>query len=327
MSKLLSYLRSSSAPIAGGAFLAYCLSLPHIGHAVSTEDSWDELVDEPSRSQLFKSFLTGGSKLSIDDFGTAFPAGFRFPENVLSDGNGKSRKNSIFGLDISHYEGRGFPFAQLRQMNVSFVYLKATQGTHFADKTFGPNWLALASLPAEKAVPRGAYHFLSADPKQSGLEQANRFIAYIKLHGGLRSNDLPPALDLEWDRACGECDDRWTAGNRTASDIIKAATDFAKRVKELTGRIPLLYTNKSFLSDHGILSEEQIGLLTADCKVWIFDLSESDRILEIPNAKKNLHHILWQFTWNGKLSSGYQGNLDVDVFQGTFNEFERTLLK
>jgi lysozyme len=74
----------------------------------------------------------------------------------------------------------------------------------------------MQTLPATERIPRGAYHFLSADKSMTGTAQADRFLAYVSLHGGFKDGDLRPALDLEWDRACPSCADSWTdRGHRT----------------------------------------------------------------------------------------------------------------
>jgi lysozyme len=133
-------------------------------------------------------------------------------------------------------------------------------------------------------------------------------------------------MDLEWDRACKTCDDRWVTNHRSAEEIIATSRDFLVRIKERTGRTPLLYTNKSFLVDHGITTGPQIARLTQGVKVWIFDLSESDRKLELPDPQKNLQHSLWQFSWGAKLNEGYTGDLDVDYFKGSAEDFKAAFM-
>jgi lysozyme len=300
----------------------FLLALASAAHAQmvvtkSAEDSWKSLETEPSRADLFKAAVrrptaANGSKVS------AFPHSFQFPKDSDHDVDGTARTNSWFGIDISHHNGVNFPIQLLRRQRVAFVYTKATQGTDFADKTFGEHWAAMKALPLEQWIPRGAYHFLSSDRSMSGTAQADRFLSYVALHGGFENGDLRPALDLEWDRACQACVDRWA--DRTAEELVNVAIDFVRRVKERTGWTPLVYTNQSFLSERG-LSKAHVKRLTQTAKIWIFDLAKDDRTLELANPAENLPYVLWQFSWNGRLSNGYSGQLNVDAFKGTEAEF------
>lgn len=325
--------QSAIMPIARAALILLA-SISFSALAQDNEASWKALTKEPSRAQLFRGYAgvpatpARGRNLSpaLRSFSFVFPYAFHFPTDALHDRNGAARTNALFGLDISHYEGKHFPVAVLKAEHVDFIYVKATQGTDFKDPEFGENWAALAALPDEAHIPRGAYHFLASRVSQTGKEQADRFLAYVALHGGFKPGDLPPAVDLEWDRLCKDCADRWTSNNRSAADIIATAREFLDRIREKTGRTPLLYTNKSFLADHQISSEAQIGELTHGVKVWIFDLSESDLNLELPDPEKNLAHSLWQFSWGSKLPVEYTKDLDVDYFKGSAQEFATAFL-
>jgi lysozyme len=299
--------------------------------AVSGQDAaqtWKVLTDEPSRAELFRDYAKNRIRHpGVGKFSFVFPSVFQFPGDAIRDMNGALRSDSLFGLDISHHDGKEFQVSTLRQQQVAFIYVKATQGTDFADPEFGSTWTRLAVLPDGQRIPRGAFHFLSSFSSQSGTAQADRFLAYVQLHGGFKPGDLPPAMDLEWDRLHTNQDDRWTTNHRTAAEIVSTSRDFLNRIKAKTGRTPLIYTNKSFLSDHGITSDAQIAELTDGFKVWIFDLSTSDRKLELPDPKKNLRHSLWQFSWEGLLSDGHTGNLDVDYFKGDIVAFKAAFLE
>lgn len=123
---------------------------------------------------------------------------FVFPFDARFDGSEtKPRKNSMFGIDISHHVDPKVPFQTLLSSKVSFVYAKATQGTRFKDGKFGSFWKTLGDLPQENKIHRGAYHFLTADHDPEA--QAATFLKFIASHGGLQNTDMPPVLDLEWE--------------------------------------------------------------------------------------------------------------------------------
>jgi lysozyme len=147
----------------------------------------------------------------------ALPPTFQFPlnalKNIVKDDAGnivksEDRKNSIFGLDVSHYTSPSLLLDALKDQDVTFIYVKATQGTSFKDDNFSDFWTRLAGgdsggrdgvrrkgVPAEARIARGAFHFLSSS--SPGLAQANAFVDYVNLHGGFKPDDLPPTLDLE----------------------------------------------------------------------------------------------------------------------------------
>ena len=125
-------------------FLLVMVTAMHgqVAAAKPAEDSWKSLETEPSRADLFKATVhpprsANGSQTFV------FPISFQFPTSAEKDVNGTARTNSWFGIDISHHNGPNFPIELLRRQMVAFVYTKATQGTHLADKTFGKRWAAM----------------------------------------------------------------------------------------------------------------------------------------------------------------------------------------
>jgi lysozyme len=280
---------------------------------------WTYLKNEPSRAQLFLRYAKQrGFHIQ------ALPSAFHFPVDAVKQPDGTNRKDSIFGIDISHYEGANFPFTNLAGSNVKFAYIKATQGTKLADGTFDHNWKTVGSLPEGQRIARGAYHFLSSNPKMSGKDQADSFVEYVNLHGGNQAGDLLPVVDLEWDVACQTCPDQWKTNRRTPTEIVQTTLDFLAEVKARWGRTPAVYTNRVFLTDNKV-TPALTAKLTQGHKVWIFDLDSHDRAVELPNAASNLDHVLWQFTWTAKLTGPYAQSFDAEVFKGTQDEFNAEL--
>jgi len=295
------------------------LGVPLASSFAQSTSRWAYLKSEPSRAQLFQRYARERG-VTIQ----ALPSTFHFPADAVKDPNGTNRKDSIFGIDISHYEGANFPFTKLAQSNVKFLYIKATQGTKLADGTFDHNWKAAGSLREGQRIARGAYHFLSSNPKMNGKDQADSFVDYVNQHGGNQAGDLLPVVDLEWDVACQTCADQWKTNKRTPADIVQTTLDFLAEVKARWGRTPAIYTNKVFLSDNKV-TPTLIAKLTQGHKVWIFDLDSHDRSVELPNPANNLDHVLWQFTWTAKLTGPYAQSFDANVFKGTPAEFNAAL--
>ncbi len=97
----------------------------------------------------------------------------------------------IHGIDVSRYQKNinwdDVKSMQVKNIQIGFVFIKATEGINNVDEQFRRNW-----LQAEEAgLAKGAYHFFIAG--KSGKQQANNFIEIVKLRPG----DLPPVLDVE----------------------------------------------------------------------------------------------------------------------------------
>jgi lysozyme len=281
---------------------------------------WIDLENEPSRSELFSTYIVpkdseGKSIIGSRSFDLRGP--FVFPTNALRDG-ANERKNSIFGIDISHHNGESLEFDGLRQQHIRFVYMKASQGARFRDPMFSSNWQSIGRLNGAQSVRRGAYHFLSADADP--IRQAEAFLKMLEISGGLQRNDMPPVVDLEWDFSEPNSVDRWS--NYSPDDIVKKTLDWLRYIKEKTGRRPMVYTSHEWWRQRGI-PEAEFGKF-AEYGLWIANYSESRRASERPTTPNNAKWHLWQFTDRARLSAGYPrpGGVDADIFHGTEADFE-----
>ena len=93
----------------------------------------------------------------------------------------------VIGVDISEYQA-DVDMQKLASQGISFVYMKATEGSSFEDSRFVQNWENAAAC----GMPAGAYHFFSFD--SPGRMQAENFINRI----GDLDGRLIPAVDVEF---------------------------------------------------------------------------------------------------------------------------------
>ena len=289
-----------------------------------SESSWVDLTEQPSRQQLFenviKASLVEDSRREIlptpTDF--AIPKDFFFPEDARFDKiRNVARDKVIFGIDVSHHDSDKLNLAVLRLQKVDFVYVKATQGIKFKDPKFSSYWKTLADLEGEQRPLRGAYHFLSA--LDDGKTQAERFVQYVNLHGGFKKDDMPPCVDLEWD-VTSKNPDQWKG--QSPDKILDNVIAWLRRTKELTGRIPLVYTARSWWIERGI-PEAKLDMLK-EYAIWIADYSRSHKASEKPAIINGRSQSLWQFADDAKLTLGYPGGaLDANVFYGSRDEFRK----
>jgi lysozyme len=195
----------------------------------------------------------------------------------------KTSKFPIRGIDISHYQGN-IDWNMLKEENIQFVYIKATEGSDFIDDKFTENWIN--ALKNNYIV--GAYHFYVAC--SSGLEQADNFIKNVPKD----SNSLPPVIDLEFKNVCNT--------NKTKSQIISEIGDYIKTISIHYGQEPIIYTTYEFYKEYFG------GNLKSD-RIWIRDIFCYPKLAEE-------HWVIWQYSNRGRLK-GINSYVDLNVMKNT----------
>lgn len=305
-----------------------------IGYPVGTSPvdlGLTALSNEPSREDLF-------TRMRLDDQANdptrskksqtfALSMKFRFPADAINDfATGRPRVNSIFGVDISHHQTIDFPIEMLAARKVDFLYMKASQGTTYVDDKFSRFWARAGRLPKGQQVHRGAYHFLTAgdpsvDAASWGTRQAATFLKVFRASNPqsdpYRDTDMPPVMDLEWDRANGNAPDRWKG--RTPAQIIAMTKAFLAAVAAGTGRRPVIYTAQSWWHERIGADARQTEL--AEYPLWLADYTEKSRMPETPRTINNAKWALWQFTEKAELPTAYAKTFDANIFKGPRAEF------
>ena len=105
---------------------------------------------------------------------------------VLHINNPSRTKYPIRGVDVSHYQGE-IDWERLAGEDISFAYIKATEGSGHKDEMFDRNW----SEAQTTGLRIGAYHFFSLD--SAGADQAENFCSTVTAVDGM----LPPVVDVE----------------------------------------------------------------------------------------------------------------------------------
>ena len=208
---------------------------------------------------------------------------------------------AINGVDV-HADKGDVDWDKVRAAGCEFAIVKATEGQGFRDARFTrARWSAMKSA----GIVRGAYHFArpsngSSDP----VGEARDFLAAVDAVGGLRSGDLPLALDLE----------ATTLGPR---DTFAWVRRFVRAIKRATGRAPLLYTSPSFWTDHVGNAEDNL-----DCPLWIAHYGVKSPT--VPRAWET--YTLWQHSDKGAVA-GVAGHVDVDVLHGDRHLLRRIVMQ
>lgn len=203
-------------------------------------------------------------------------------------------KYPVRGIDVSSYQGE-IDWEVLAAQDLSFAFIKATEGSGYQDAYFPSNWEG-----ARKTALRvGAYHFFSFE--SPGQTQAENFIATVP-----RAHDaLPPVVDFEF-YAGNEGSPPDPGAIRFELDVMLAALEAHYEVR------PIIYaTEQSY--------EAYLAGHYRDYDIWIRN------VFTKPMELTGQDWTFWQYTNRARLQ-GYEGKerfIDMNVFAGSLEEFMR----
>lgn len=210
-------------------------------------------------------------------------------------GNVTYPKGLVRGLDISHYQGE-IDWDKLRNADiqgspVSFVFVKATQGTDIWDENFNQNF----HNARKNDIVRGAYHYFS--PFTSGKAQAKFFCKMVQLE----EKDLPPVLDVE------------ELGNQTPEQLQREVLSWMKIVEKHYDVKPILYTGYKFRTTY---------LNTPEFDQYPYWIAH----YYVDSLEYQGEWAFWQHTDVGQVD-GIKGNVDINVFQGDYQDLMDLTIK
>lgn len=212
----------------------------------------------------------------------------------------------ILGCDTSHWDG-DINFNRMYSAGAKFWVTKATDayrttGQQFEDSRFNEYVLAASKTPLLK----GCYHWLQAsvDPTVAAdfyLERYNRY-----------EFEFPPVLDFE------ETSVRETG---KFSDYAWRAQVWCKRVEDVTGRKPIIYTAKWFTN---YFTTQQIGWM-GDYPLWVAHYPWVVTSLTRPSIPPVWDKwTFWQFSADGNGRGDEFGtqskSVDLNYYQGSYAE-------
>lgn len=201
----------------------------------------------------------------------------------------------IHGIDVSSYQLR-IDWGRVKtsrdgQHQISFAFIKASEGTGKIDSYFSRNW----SQAHRHGIPAGAYHFFL--PSQSGQAQAKHFIKLVPLKKG----DLPPVVDIEQDLGVAR------------QNLRKELKLFLQEVEKAYSVKPILYTNVKFYNQY-------LGDGFEEFPLWVAHYIDRGR----PRIGRNW--TFWQHSENGNNVPGISVRVDFNVFNGDSLAFQRLRL-
>lgn len=206
--------------------------------------------------------------------------------------NPSEKEFPVRGIDVSEYQGK-IDWNILSHQNIDFAFIKATEGSGYADICFEYNFSEIQKTDLDF----GAYHFFSYD--SSGKTQADNFINAVGDYCGT----LPPVADVEF---YGEY-------NKTPPDkdfVTTQLNDFLDNLESFYGVKPVIYTTEE---SYKLYIDGEYD----DYPIWIRNIITS------PNLSNGRSWTFWQYS-NRTVLSGYKGEerfIDMNVFNGTTEEF------
>jgi len=225
----------------------------------------------------------------------------------------------IPGIDVSHHQGR-IDWARVRAAGIRFAFAKATEGDGregYGRKAYvDPTYYRNREGAARHGIIVGSFHFCrrSKDPdyRVDALREATHLTDTI---GEVLDGELPPSMDLEWDKR--------TRGKRwTPSETVQWGSDFLDYTAKAVARTPIVYGGKSFwrfkmgrslaLARYPLWLAQPRGLTPVHMK----DL-EARKKLKINRPIEGWHppHF-WQHSHRGRVD-GIKGPVDLNWFMGS----------
>lgn len=215
----------------------------------------------------------------------AIMAGWLFPVGAQT----VAQKPVLRGVDVAHYQGQ-IDWAALADHDISFAFIKATEGGDWVDPRFYENWQSAKRV----GLRRGAYHFFTLC--RDAHEQAEHFLETV----GDMKDALMPALDAEHMGPCQE--------SAPISDVAGGVLSFLDMVHIATGKRPVIYTTEAFYSAH-------LAGRTPGERYWLRS------ILREPGYGPD-SWVFWQYSGNGR-RRGIRGPVDLNIFRGDSADLDR----
>ena len=186
------------------------------------------------------------------------------------------------GIDVSVYQG-DIDFEQVKNSGIEVVYIRAGYGFSVTDPKFEENY----TNATKAGLKCGAYYFVTARNTEQAYLQATRFAELISG----KTFAARPAMDFEEFDSLG----------KNGINIVGLA--FMQKLRELTGIVPILYTDAYNASE------------TWDWNFAQFPLWVADYDAEEPYVTSNIwqSYAGFQYSDRGEIP-GISGNVDLDRF-------------
>lgn len=202
---------------------------------------------------------------------------------------------TVYGLDISHWQD-GLSLSTGRDQGFTFVIAKMTEGTTVVD----PNYASFRDAAKAEKLLFAAYHFLRSD--SDPVAQAKFAVSK------LGDKSIPIMLDVE------------KKDSVNSKPTLTQAKAFIDAVKVAGGRVSLVYLPHWYWHDY-LKSPSLSGLPSIVASHYINGSGYGSVLYkkvtsDFWDSYGGQTPVILQYSDQGKYT-GYSGNVDMDVFQGT----------
>ena len=211
---------------------------------------------------------------------------YKISSKTEQNTNSKDLVGEIYGIDVSHHQGKieWEKVKKWKNKKLDFVYIKATEGATYIDKTYKTN----IKEAKENDFLVGSYHYFRTT---SSIE--NQFQNFIKTIDK-SEQDLIPLIDVE------------EKTNWTNKEFHKNFKAFLNMVENYFGQKPMIYTVNSFYNLN----------LSGKYKEYHFLIGRYGP--NAPNMRDKTSWTIWQFSQTGKVE-GIPKYVDIDVLNNKYN--------
>ena len=192
------------------------------------------------------------------------------------------------GIDVQHYRGN-INWITVKNSDISFAYIKASDGIGFQDPLFPANWKASRAA----SILRGAYTVFR--PEQDPDLQAQAFFDAVKA-GQMGLGDLPPAVAVK----------DFQVQEKSTEDLMT----MLQAINQRFARTPVIYTSMEFWKPYG-----RSGSF-AKYPLWISETHVSQPTT-LPSGWATWS--FWQFSQSSKVD-GISGPVDLNTYNGSLEQ-------
>lgn len=202
---------------------------------------------------------------------------------LLSAGSGPTA--FLHGIDVSRYQ-REVDWKHVKDSNINFAFIKATEGDFLKDPYFDRNW----EQSSQQGIKRGAYHyFLPWVPVE-------KQIAHFKSVVTLRAGDLAPVLDVET-----------FAPDVTDAQMRSDVKQWLSAIEAHYGVKPIIYTYQRFY-------DRKLRGHFPGYHFWIARYQNVE-----PSTHPTDKMAFWQYSEKG-IVKGIEAPVDVNWFYGSLED-------
>jgi lysozyme len=197
----------------------------------------------------------------------------------------KSRNAKIWGLDLSHHNGRIKWEKFVGEDKPDFIYFKVTEGITHVDRKYKKYIKAARN----QNINVGSYHFFSY--RSDAKKQAKHF----HKHAVIKSGDLKPVLDLEYVRRMPK-----------RAKVVSEIEAFIKEFERISDQKLTVYCTERYYDNYLKDLHKKYQF-----KLWLADYR---------GTQPKLKHHIWQKTDKYR-HPAVRGRVDYNVFHGNQTKF------